>query len=175
MLAFAKRVERAAAGTRRLIAIGASAVTLAEVGAADARAASARLSLDARHCFDCGAPFPEWKREGGAAGYATLRDPGPRGARVCYSCSDRRQRADFAKAERFTCYLTRNPAGGYNLTTWTGGHLATVTDYHERRVGFGWRTRRGYFRAVDIDGRKWHGTTPGVEMYARARLSKGNA
>lgn len=177
LLARAARVARSAAGVRRLIAIGGTLLTLADVDAADALAARLRLSADGRHCYDCGAAFPEWEPGEFTTGYAVLRGekPAERDVRTCYPCTDRRQRADFAKADSFSCYLTKTADGRKILSTWTGGELAHVTCSWERSVGFGrWRgNTRTYFNATAPDGAKWFGTSPGFGMYARARRSKG--
>jgi hypothetical protein len=142
-----------------------------------------RRAATGRHCLDCGASFPEWKPgTSGGVGYAILRNPD--GARVCYPCAEERERSDFAKADSFLCYLSgdwieeRRGCGtarrlvNARLTTWTGGTLARVEACWSAAVGYGWKPRRYYFRAIAPDGSRWHGTSPGPGMYARARRSK---
>lgn len=109
-------------------------------------------------------PVPET----GASGYAIRPD----GAHICYPCADAEQRAALLTANTYMGYLSGD---GSQITTWTGGTLATVTTATERRVGFGaWRKGEGrtYWKAVDVHGQRWHGTSPGRGMFARMRKSK---
>jgi len=142
---------------------------------AASRAERLRLAATGRHCFDCGAPFPKWEPDTGSTGYAILRQP--EGARVCYPCVKARERADFAKADSFFGYLTRDADGRPLFSSWTGGALARVTWIAARRVGFanylGRAQERYYFKAVAPDGSRWHGCGPGFGMYARVRRAKG--
>ena len=87
---------------------------------------------------------------------------------------DEAQRADLRTAQVYMAYLTGKPGsvyGDYELTTWTGGKLATVTYAQQGRHNIGGKLYR--FRAIDVHGQHWHGTSPGPGMYARMRRSKG--
>jgi len=93
----------------------------------------------------------------------------PNGREICWGCADNEQRESLKTEERWDAYLSSD---GKQLTTWTGGKLADVTELWWRDgVNFG-GTRRYYFRARDVHGQRWHGTSPGHSMYARMRRSK---
>ena len=108
---------------------------------------------------------------GCATGYAQTSDE----RRICYSCADASERDALKTAERFTAYLSNGPQGNethYRLTTWTGGTLALVTSLTRGNHNIGGFLYR--FRAVDVHGGRWYGTSPGPGMYARMRRAKGN-
>lgn len=96
-------------------------------------------------------------------GYAELD-----GRRVCYDCADAHERAALLTERRMVAYLSGD---GERLTTWTGGLLANVTRRHVARNNF---SRDGIvkFRAVDVHGQRWYGTSPGCGMYARMHRAK---
>ena len=105
-------------------------------------------------CADCASLIH--KPEGTcAAGYAVLRD----GARICYSCADKRQVADLLDRSRPFCgYVSGD---GNRITSWTGGLLMHITDSRPcqlTRQSFT-HDRRSYrsFRARDVHGKNWHG------------------
>lgn len=105
----------------------------------------------------------------GAAGYATRPD----GTRICYTCADASERESLKTARAFTAYLSNGAHStptGYHLTTWTGGILANVTTLTRGNHNIGGFLYR--FRAVDVHGQKWYGTSPGPGMYARMRRAK---
>lgn len=113
------------------------------------------------------------------AGYA--RTPDER--RICYSCADASEREALKTAERFTGYFVVPEWGtkdgklwhtitGSTITTWSGGLLARVTYFSRGRHNFGGFLYR--FRAIDVHGGRWYGTSPGPGMYARMRRAKGN-
>lgn len=102
--------------------------------------------MTAPDTLDCGhAPTPDTI----GTGYAETAD----GRRVCYPCADDMQRAELAATPaggRFGAYLSTD---GRHVTTWTGGHLATVTRLTGNR-------RQTFVRARDRDGRMWAGVGP---------------
>lgn len=108
---------------------------------------------------------------GCTTGYARTSDE----RRICYSCADDSERDALKTVERFTAYLSNGPQGNetaYRLTTWTGGTLARVTSLTRGNHNIGGFLYR--FRAVDVHGGRWYGTSPGPGMYARMRRAKGN-
>jgi len=60
---------------------------------------------------------------------------------------------------------------GTAIIIWSGGKLARVTYKVSRRVGFNGSTRV-YLNAIDDTGKRWHGTSPGPDMYARLRATR---
>ena len=113
---------------------------------------------------DCGHDIPALPAGyAGGSGYATWRDTGKTS---CYPCTDDIARAELATAKSFLGYLSSDSR---TVTTWTGGHLATVTSVHSAEVGFGYKTRRYYIRAVDASGAEWYGTGQGAGMCANMR------
>jgi hypothetical protein len=88
---------------------------------------------------------------------------------VCWSCGDQWQREYMATHDQLDAYLSSD---GKSITTWSGGHLATVERGVSRKTGFCGATRM-YLRAVDPTGKRWHGSSPGPGMYARLRKSSG--
>lgn len=116
---------------------------------------------------DCGHDIPELPAgHVGGTGYATFPDTGET---CCYPCANDRERAALQRAQAYFAYLSSD---GRRLTTWTDGLLADVTSVHSAPVGFGHDTTRYYFKATDLDGCKWYGTSPGPGMYARMRRAK---
>jgi len=92
----------------------------------------------------------------------------PDGREVCWTCGDAWQREQMRTSDTCFAYLASD---GQSVTSWSGGVLARVTQRTERKVGFH-RTTRIYLHAVDTDGRKWHGTSPGPGMYVRLYATK---
>jgi hypothetical protein len=93
---------------------------------------------------------------------------------VCWTCADAMQREDLRTSDRFSAYLSLSAdKTTLQLTTWSGGVLATVTAKWETSAGgFARRTTITRFRAVDSHGGRWFGSSPGVGMYARMRRAK---
>lgn len=97
------------------------------------------------------------------------------GREICWSCADKQQKQELKTADRFVAYLTpatkgRFSATGYVLTTWSGGVLACIEYLSKGRHNIGSTLYR--FRAVDVHGQRWYGTSPGPGMYARMRKAK---
>lgn len=102
-------------------------------------------------CCDCKRVLPV--QTSGGTGYACCDD---NRHLVCYACADERQRADLAKVDRFTGYVSGD---GRRLTTWSGGDLGSVSmgELHP------WSRERRYLRAYDCHGQVWSGTgAPGM-------------
>lgn len=100
-------------------------------------------------------------------GYALVMD-----YTICYPCMTDWEKSFFAEANVFTGYLDER---AHAFTTWTGGHLATVTSVTtSRRIyprgGFPYRLR--YVRAVTPDGSRWHGVTGDDDDLITLRRSK---
>lgn len=91
----------------------------------------------------------------GGTGYATLRKP--KGARVCYSCADKRQREELKdRSKPFVAYVSGNL-----ITSWTGGVLMHVVERRTcklTRPSFT-HDRRSFcsVRAKDVHGGHWYG------------------
>lgn len=95
------------------------------------------------------------------AGRATDRD----GRTMCYACADSAQAAEMSTAGTVTAYISGD---GRNLTTWTGGVLARVTEHgHSARAGFGHGLH--YWTVRDSDGATWHGRNGGPGMVVTVR------
>lgn len=97
--------------------------------------------------LDCGhEPTPS---AGIGTGYATTVD----GKTSCYGCAEAQERTEFARADRYTAYVS---ADGRHLTTWTGAILARVTRLHTSK-----RAHKTYVNATDIlTGTEWTGVGP---------------
>lgn len=110
----------------------------------------------------CGhAPSPHGEHTTGTAHMPDRRE-------VCWECADAHQRERMRTESEIVAYLNTD---GSQVTTWSGGTLGTVTRRVTRRVGFHGSTRH-YLTVCDTDGRMWHGTSPGPDMYARLHASK---
>ncbi len=110
--------------------------------------------------LDCGhAPTPS----GSGTGYART----PEGKQICYACADERTRADMRTADRIVLYLN-----GDRVATWSGGTAGRVTSRTVRKMrtpNSHWTHTRIFVRVVDLDGKHWHGSSPGDGMYVRLR------
>lgn len=116
--------------------------------------------------LDCG--HPESAHSSITRGYAILH-----GIKVCYDCAQSQEIADLKTAQRYTAYLTADGPYRHSLTGWVGWKLATVTRLWETSAGGFCRGRNIMrFRATDVHGQKWYGTSPGVGMYARMHKAK---
>jgi hypothetical protein len=100
-------------------------------------------------------------------GYARTVDD----RKICYACADEETRALMRRTDRTFLYLSGDCR---SVTTWTGGKVGDVVSHRTARVGFG-HTERHYVRVVDLDGKRWYGTSPGGNMYCLLRASKGQA
>ena len=96
-------------------------------------------------------------------GTAHTRD----GREICWTCADAEQVADLKRERAYVAYLSGD---GRALTTWTGGKLADVTRLWDVFNNFAGTIKR--FRAVDVHGQRWYGTSPGAGMYARMHKCK---
>lgn len=107
---------------------------------------------------DCG---HEAFSEGLGTGYARTQD----GRTLCYDCADEAQREDMRTADTFTAYLSTM---NRSVTTWSGGVLGTVTEYHVSRAA-----RKCYVRVTDVHGAHWYGVGPSESgTYVTLRRSK---
>ncbi|MGW7531760.1 hypothetical protein [Amycolatopsis sp. NPDC054798] len=116
--------------------------------------------------LNCGHnPVPD----GIGTGFAT--DPAT-GATICYACADERQRDALNHATRFAAYVACDSA---TLTTWSGGHLATIDPADRHQAGerattpTGHRWTRFTWHATDGDGGRWFGVNggPGLVVFLR--------
>ena len=95
------------------------------------------------------------------------------GRELCWECCNRDERDALRTAQHYSAYLTCTEGGTYALTTWPGGELAKVTAIWETSAGgFARGTTIYRFRAVDDDGQRWYGTSPGPGMYARMHRAR---
>lgn len=117
--------------------------------------------------LDCGhEPSPHSEH---TTGTARTQD----GREVCWKCSYAMERAALLTEKCYMAYLTRGsePRGQRVLTTWPGQLLARVTSSNtvKRRGFYGAAFELTYFRAADVHGQRWYGTSLGIGMYARMR------
>lgn len=111
--------------------------------------------------LDCGhRPSPHGQHTTGTAHTTDGRE-------ICCQCADDEQRRELKTEQTYMAYLSSDKT---RLTTWTGGELATITYLHQGRHNIGGSLYR--FRATDVHGQDWYGTTPGPGMYARMRRTK---
>lgn len=109
-------------------------------------------------CAECLAPCVP---AGCSTGYGT----DPLGVRRCFACCNRRELAEFLKADTYVAYVT-----GDKVTTWPGGELARVTWRKRARVGF---CRDGlYINAIAADGSRWYGRNAGDGMCIKLRRTR---
>lgn len=132
--------------------------------------------------LDCGhAPTPGHEP---GTGYAVFPNAG--NVELCYDCTNAYELEEIKHADRYSASLyapradaqTANTRAGlgiipWTLQTWTGGVLARVTAHWQTSAGgFACRTMIVRFRAIDVHGGRWYGTSPGPGMYARMRRVK---
>lgn len=116
-------------------------------------------ACDMLRILDCGHhPSPHSK-------FATGTAHTPDGREICWKCSNARERESLKTADRYFAYYT-----GEKITTWPGGTLARVTIHYPSRC-FGHKVV--HFRARDVHGAMWYGTTLGEGMYCKMRKCKG--
>ncbi|WIV57897.1 hypothetical protein [Amycolatopsis nalaikhensis] len=119
--------------------------------------------------LDCGHPATPDTSGTGATGYAI--DPATDATR-CYPCSDEREREAMTRANTFVAYVSTD---GRTLTTWPGGHLATIdpadAHQHGQRIytPSGGRWTRYVWHATDVDGGRWGGVNGGPGLVIRMR------
>ena len=92
-----------------------------------------------------------------------------KGNRHCYTCCEKRDRESLKTETRLFAYLSKAIDGTLEITAWPGWKLATVTTIKTHPTNFGGSLSR--FWARDVFGQYWVGSSPGVGMYARLRLS----
>lgn len=130
------------------------------------------LDLRNTHCADCGVdltPFAPKPGIGGAAGYAVLCDTG---ARICYACSAKRERADMIATGRATLYLTGGGDRACAVTDWPGKLRFPALQVERKRGagGFGAQRTDAWFNGPD--GHVWHAVNRGGMDLARCRRTK---
>lgn len=116
--------------------------------------------------LDCGhPPTPDTCGTGHAIDLTT-------GATRCYPCSDDHERDAMTRAATFVAYVSTD---GRALTTWPGGHLATIdpADAHQRgqrtHTPTGGTWTRHVWHATDAEGRRWFGVNDGPGLVIRVR------
>jgi hypothetical protein len=93
-------------------------------------------------------------------------------ATSCYPCSDEREREAMTRANTFVAYVS---SAGDALTTWPGGHLATIDPADAHQLGRRTYTPSGgiwtryVWHATDIDGGRWTGVNGGPGLVIRVR------
>jgi len=95
------------------------------------------------------------------------------GATYCYPCADARERAAFADASMTGAPFAAYVSAAGDLTTWTGGVLASrVTAAHgvSRSGWHGSEVHSWRFRAAD--GSFWYGRNGGPGMVITVRRAK---
>jgi hypothetical protein len=112
--------------------------------------------------LDCGHP-PTVPHNPMTSGTAHTQD----GREICCACADNEQRAALATATEYAGYVDRKRK---QITTWTGGKLATLTDTWTIWNNFGGDLL--CWNAVDDSGREWYGKGAGDGMITRMHLRK---
>ena len=121
-------------------------------------------SLMSVEILSCGHPPTPQEPGSCGTGYACTCDD----LRICYTCADEAERERTRHTNIMLGYLSSDCP---QITTWSGGVLATVTSKRTARVGFG-RTLRTYWTARDLDGRYWYGANQGGGMCTTMRLAR---
>lgn len=120
--------------------------------------------------LDCGHVNPGVEAAGwngwGPTGYART----PANFTMCYPCADVHDRAAMANANEHFGYLSGD---GKSITTWTGGHLARVTQHGKARLGFHGSMIHA-IRAVAPDGSQWYGRNGGEGMHIKIKRAKSS-
>ena len=89
-------------------------------------------------------------------GYAIYKS----GEKVCFNCCGVIDRADLARNNKGTLYLSRNAiTGGYELTNWPGTFRIFIN--HTPRKGSHNLARYRYDVWFTFDGSEWHGVQYG--------------
>jgi hypothetical protein len=89
---------------------------------------------------------------------------------ICWDCSHARELAELKTARRFVAYLSGD---GATLTDWPGRRIAKVTRLWSVRNNLAGKLYR--FRATDLHGAQWFGTSVGPNMLARMHRAKASA
>lgn len=124
-------------------------------------------------CADCGAHIT---REPGSigTGYATLTDSG---ARICYTCCGKRDRAAMIETGRAVLYLTKSREGErapYVVTNWPGTLRFPVYGVRKGRHNIARTRTDAWFNGPD--GQQWHAVQLGeFSEIARCRRTKERA
>ena len=111
---------------------------------------------------------------------------GPDGKRPRLSVEARNARTSVRQVMRTNAGRSRYEVGylvaklpsatGFEVQTWIGHRLLTLDKVTKARTySFGFRATRVYFSGTDDKGRRWHGSSPGVGMFARMHRNKGRA
>jgi hypothetical protein len=112
--------------------------------------------------LDCGHnPSPHSDYTTGTAHTST-------GKEICWECSYKREQEALKRTTHYVAFLASD---GKTLTTWPGQTLARVTRLWTIPNNMAGKLYR--FRAVDVHGAAWYGSTPGHGMYARMHKAKG--
>ena len=109
---------------------------------------------------------------------------GPDGKRPRLSPEARNARASVAQVMRSNDGRSRYEVGylvaklpsatGFEVQTFVGHRLLTLDKVTKTRTNsFGFRATRVYFSGTDDKGRRWHGSSPGVGMFARMHRNAG--
>ena len=126
-------------------------------------------TADVADILDCGHAATPDTSGTGATGRAIDRSTG---ATMCYPCSDEREREAMTRATSFVAYVSTD---GDALTTWPGGHLATIDPADRRQRGQRTYTPSGgiwtryVWHATDVDGGRWAGVNGGPGLVIRVR------
>jgi hypothetical protein len=108
--------------------------------------------------------------EGCGTGYAVYDPETPAPRMVCYDCADNLQREELRDRSKPVCAYVSGD--GIRITTWTGGHLMTVTRSTPcslTRQSFT-HSRKSYrtISAKDVHGGSWYGRgSPGIAIRLR--------
>jgi len=119
------------------------------------------MNAKTQQLLDCGHPASDH------GPHTTGTAHTPDGREICWECANKEERESLRTGNTYMAYLSGD---GKALTTWTGGHLARVTRLWAVPNNFAGRLLR--FRAVDVHGAEWYGTSPGRGMYARMHRAK---
>jgi len=117
-------------------------------------------TADAVRC-DCG---HDAVRTGCGTGYGS----DAAGRTFCYACCASRDRESIARGDRQFLYLSGD---GRSVTNWPGTALMSVARETDRTMYGFCVSKRTFVRAVDENGRTWHGSGGGRGMYLRLRRS----
>jgi hypothetical protein len=123
--------------------------------------------------LDCG--HPESPHSEITRGYGTMNG----GKKFCYDCCHKMDLESMKNNNQHFAYLSIRKDNRYDgkIVNWPGFTLARVTNYWFRNNNFcaRWNFSKGYivwFHAIDDNGVKWYGSSPGDGMYCRMRKFK---
>jgi hypothetical protein len=117
--------------------------------------------------LDCG--HPESSHSDITNGWGTDGE----GKRHCLACCYLGDLARMEAGEPITAYLAKSPFD-HVISTWNGQVLAHVRDFSVVSCGgFASGHKRTAWRGIGVrDGKRYHGTGPGVEMYTSVRQAR---